>query len=49
MAQLGNDPGPVAVLKCLDCGDVFPVHVKEAPACPSCGSRSLEVAGEPLL
>ena len=41
--------GERQVLRCLDCGDVFPVEESADVACPSCGGRRLRVAGEPLL
>ena len=39
----------VVVLRCRDCGDVFPVEETDEAECPSCGGRRLAVAGEPLL
>lgn len=39
----------LVVLRCDDCGDVFPHPALEEARCPSCGSGHHHVAGEPLL
>jgi Zn finger protein HypA/HybF involved in hydrogenase expression len=40
--------GPIVVLKCNACGDVFAAAAGEG-RCPSCGSANADVAAEPLL
>ncbi|CAN5691510.1 hypothetical protein BH18ACT15_BH18ACT15_13080 [soil metagenome] len=44
-----GDGAIVVVLRCRDCGDVFPFEGTDEAECPSCGGRRLHVAGEPLL
>ena len=47
---MDNDGGRgVIVFRCEGCGDTFPLHGADDPVCPTCGSRELHVAGEPLL
>lgn len=47
------DPTPdddLVVVRCVDCGDTFPIHESEVDAtCPSCDGRRHELAAEPLL
>jgi rRNA maturation endonuclease Nob1 len=40
---------PLAVFKCVECGDTFPAADSGEAACPSCGGSSVEPAAEPLL
>ena len=45
-----NREASLVVVRCLDCGDTFPVHESDVDsACPSCGGRRHEPAAEPLL
>lgn len=45
----GEDGGRLVVVRCLRCGDTFPVHADAVVACPSCGSTEHAEAAEPLL
>lgn len=38
----------LVVLRCPDCGDVFPAEA-EGATCPACGGSSAVPAWEPLL
>jgi rubrerythrin len=45
-----DTPDPrLAVLRCVECGDTFPVHEDEDSVCPTCGGDRHEAAAEPLL
>jgi rRNA maturation endonuclease Nob1 len=39
----------LVVVRCLDCGDTFPIHEGDDATCPSCGGDRVEPAHEPLL
>jgi predicted Zn-ribbon and HTH transcriptional regulator len=39
----------VIAFKCERCGDTFTAHVGERPACPTCKSKEVHEAHEPLL
>jgi Zn finger protein HypA/HybF involved in hydrogenase expression len=40
----------LVVVRCLDCGDTFPIHESDVDAhCPTCGGTRHEPASEPLL
>jgi Zn finger protein HypA/HybF involved in hydrogenase expression len=44
-----EQPAPVIVMRCEDCGDTYSTHVGATTICPSCGSTSANPAAEPLL
>jgi len=37
------------VLRCDNCGNVFPLNKEDEQVCPLCGSDDIHPAGEPLL
>ena len=39
----------ITVVRCEGCGDTFPTERLDQAECPSCGSRNLHPATEPLL
>lgn len=39
----------LVVVRCVVCGDTFPLHAEDERVCRSCGSDVLSDATEPLL
>lgn len=44
-----NAERELVIFKCESCGDTFPAHAGEQPACPTCKSAKVHEAHEPLL
>ena len=44
-----SDERALVVLKCSNCGNVWPQHEEDENVCPLCDSRDVHPAGEPLL
>ena len=40
---------PLVIFRCEACGDTFPAHRGDRPACPTCKSSTVHEAHEPLL
>lgn len=50
MTKTPDEAGDLVVVRCLECGDTFPIHQSDVDAaCPTCGGLNHELAAEPLL